>query len=74
MNTHRYAFEYDTPYTLDDIQALDPTCSVDEHDELGPAIYADVGNIEYVFRPEGDLWQLDHVWTTFSLHALEPDQ
>ena len=64
-----YAFEYDTAYTLKQIQVVDPQFEVYvvEHDGFGPEVQARAGPREYVFCPDGDEWKLNHTWLSVLL-------
>lgn len=62
-----YAFEYNTLYSLEDIQAVDPTAALENDGEFGPVIFAIKEPTEYVFYPDGAGWMLDHTWHGFAL-------
>jgi len=62
-----YAFDYNTFYSLEDIQAIDPTAAVDSDGEFGPVVFAIKEPTEYVFYPDGAGWKLDHTWHGFAV-------
>ena len=57
-----YAFEYNTPYLIDLILAVDPNADIEPD-----AVAACDGPREYVFRLEDNRWVLDHTWGRFVL-------
>jgi hypothetical protein len=67
MMDQKYAFEYKALYSLEEIQAVDPTAAVENDGEFGPAVFAVKEPTEYVFYPSGAGWTLDHTWHGFAL-------
>jgi hypothetical protein len=60
-----YAFEYDTPYRIDQIHELDPNAATDADNNL----WAIIGPREYVFRDTLEGWILDHTWGQFLMYT-----
>lgn len=62
-----WAFGYDKFYSLEDIQAIDPTARAENDSDFGLVVFAIKEPIEYVLLPDGEGWILDHTWHGFVL-------